>query len=150
MLPESPQPLPPIDLVFVLLTATRTPSINLAHPLMESELRILSFFPSEDMDGSSSPMVQTVVLRLCPIHQTQLNLFGLFRVYDKESLPAYDPEDMTNDSTVSRPTTAWDIVAKNQQSTVKTPFYPYPNKSSLCLGDWYWNQGSLKSKVNFK
>jgi len=29
------------------------------------------------------------------------------------------------------------------------PFYPYPNKSSWCIGDWYWNQGVQKSKKSF-
>lgn len=29
-------------------------------------------------------------------------------------------------------------------------FHPYPNKSSLRLGDWYWNHGPQKSHENFK
>ena len=29
-------------------------------------------------------------------------------------------------------------------------FYPYPNKSSFLLGDWYWNGGIQKSKESFK
>ena len=149
MLPEPPQPLPPVDLDFVPSTATRIPSINLARPLTESEPRALSFFPTEDTDGSSSPAVQRLVPRPRQIHQTPPNSFGLFRVYDKESLPVYDPEDTTGDS-ISQPTTAWDFVAKNQQSTTENPFYPYPNESSLLLGDWYWNQGSLKTKGSFK
>ncbi|KAF8122026.1 hypothetical protein EV363DRAFT_1072394, partial [Boletus edulis] len=30
------------------------------------------------------------------------------------------------------------------------PFYPYPNESSMHLGNWYWNEGAQKSKENFK
>lgn len=151
MLPEPPQPLSPIDLDFILSTTTHTPSINLAHLLTESKLQALSFFHDEDTDGSiSSPTVGTLAPRPHQIHQTQLNLCGLFWVYDKESLPTYDHEDTTDDSAVSWPATAWDFIAKIQQSTTENPFYLYPNESSLCLGDWYWNQSSLKSKDSFK
>ena len=147
MLPEPPQPLPPIDLGLVPSAATRTPSINLACLLTESKPRARSLFSGEDTGGSCSPAVQTLILRPCQIHQTPPNSFGLFRVYNKESLPIYDPEDTIDDSTVPQPTTAWDFVAK---LTVENPFYLYPNESSLLLGDWYWDQGSLKSKGSFK
>ncbi|KIK25268.1 hypothetical protein PISMIDRAFT_46931, partial [Pisolithus microcarpus 441] len=29
-------------------------------------------------------------------------------------------------------------------------YLPYPNKSMMCLGDWYWNQGAHKSQESFK
>jgi len=29
-------------------------------------------------------------------------------------------------------------------------FYPYSNKSSFLLGDWYWNNGTQKSQQSFK
>ncbi|KIJ57629.1 hypothetical protein HYDPIDRAFT_74887, partial [Hydnomerulius pinastri MD-312] len=29
-------------------------------------------------------------------------------------------------------------------------FHPYPNENSLRLGDWFWNQGTLKSRSSFK
>jgi hypothetical protein len=29
-------------------------------------------------------------------------------------------------------------------------FHPYPNKSSFCLGDWYWNHGVQKSQQSFR
>ncbi|KAF8837831.1 hypothetical protein BDN67DRAFT_991589 [Paxillus ammoniavirescens] len=31
-----------------------------------------------------------------------------------------------------------------------SPFHPYPNESSLWLGDWYWNYGLQKSQESFK
>ena len=78
MLPEPPQPLPPIDLGLVPLAATRTPSINLACLLMESEPHARSLFSGEDTGGSCSPTVQTLILRPRQIHQTPPNSFGLF------------------------------------------------------------------------
>lgn len=30
------------------------------------------------------------------------------------------------------------------------PYHPYPNETSMRLGDWYWNQGAQKSKESFK
>lgn len=30
------------------------------------------------------------------------------------------------------------------------PFHPYLNKSLLLLGDWYWNQGTMKSRKGFR
>ncbi|KIJ61385.1 hypothetical protein HYDPIDRAFT_31473 [Hydnomerulius pinastri MD-312] len=29
------------------------------------------------------------------------------------------------------------------------PFHPYPNENLLYLGEWYWNQGTTKSKESF-
>jgi hypothetical protein len=29
-------------------------------------------------------------------------------------------------------------------------FYPYPNKNSFRLGDWYWNHGAQKSRESFR
>ncbi|KIM65445.1 hypothetical protein SCLCIDRAFT_22648 [Scleroderma citrinum Foug A] len=30
------------------------------------------------------------------------------------------------------------------------PFHPYPNETSLLLGDWYWNEGHQKSQSSFR
>lgn len=30
------------------------------------------------------------------------------------------------------------------------PYYPYPNRNSLLLGEWYWNNGHQKSQQDFK
>jgi hypothetical protein len=37
-----------------------------------------------------------------------------------------------------------------QDSTTETPLYPYPNRNSFLLGDWYWNGGAQKSQASFK
>ena len=62
----------------------------------------------------------------------------------------YDPEDISDDIAGSQPTIAQPVVTAHQVSHAENPFYPYPNEVSLCLGDWYWNQGNVKSKESFK
>ena len=152
MIPEPPQPLPPADLDnLVPSTPTRIPSLQVAHFLTEAEPQGLPLSPDQDMDGSDSLAKQTLVLRPHQLYQTQLNLFGLFRRYDKETLPVYDPEDTSDGIAVSQPTAARMFVSTSDQLLdTENQFYPYPNKTSLHLGDWYWNQGTLKSKVDFK
>ena len=91
--------------------------------------------------------VWTVVPRMRQIYQTQPNSFGLFHCYDQETLPTHDPEDISDDIMGSPPTIAQWFVSIHQ---VSQSIHPYPNEVSLRLGDWYWNQGNVKSKENFK
>ncbi|KIM57236.1 hypothetical protein SCLCIDRAFT_131068 [Scleroderma citrinum Foug A] len=79
-----------------------------------------------------------------PIYQTQSNSFGLFRHYDKESIPTHDPEDIPDD--IARPS----ATRAMGHLRAGNPFHPYPNEVSFHLGDWYWNQGASKSKHDFK
>jgi len=75
----------------------------------------------------------------------------LFCRYDKETLPVYNPEDTSDGIAMSWPTAAWMFVSTSDQLLdTENQFYLYPNETSLHLGDWYWNQGALKSKVDFK
>ena len=125
--------------------------MDLAHSSMESDPQAPSLSPDHDIwNGSDLLAPQTLMLRPCWIHETQSNLFGLFHRYDKGSLPAYDPKDTSDDIMVFRSTEARKLAMMDQLSTTENPFYPYPNETSLCLGDWYWNQSGLKSKDNFK
>ena len=63
----------------------------------------------------------------------------------------HDPEDTSDNVAGSRPPGARMLLTTSAQlSNMETSFYPYPNKASLRLGDWYWNQGALKSKDNFR
>ncbi|KAF8834367.1 hypothetical protein BDN67DRAFT_915107, partial [Paxillus ammoniavirescens] len=79
---------------------------------------------------------------------TQWNNFGLFRLYQAESLPTHDPDDPSDIE--CSPGTGIHSSSENGQSHSDNPLYPYPNASSLRLGDWYWCQGSRKSKRGFK
>ena len=61
--------------------------------------------------------------------KSQVNSYGLFRLYNYDTVPENDPEDTS------------DAADRMDIDSNANPFYPYPNQSSLLLGDWYWNQG---------
>ncbi|KIJ61919.1 hypothetical protein HYDPIDRAFT_95568 [Hydnomerulius pinastri MD-312] len=137
MLPEPPLPLPP-------------PGV-LPHSLVSSA-------PQEDGPTSSSrnmPLIHkekpTRSLRssLRKIFKTQINKFGLFRVYDTESLPRHDPEDPYSVDNACLPCAdGSDPVASDEP--LANPYFPDPNEGAMHLGDWYWNQGAQKSRDSFK
>ena len=82
----------------------------------------------------------------CTTLATQKNSFGLFCIYDVESIPtANDPEDQSG----AGPLPARGLNVPTLPSSVNS-FHPYPNESSCLIGDWYWNEGAQKSKKNFK
>ena len=61
-------------------------------------------------------------------------------------LPSHDPEENNLSAELS------DIPPEYSpsHSDSTTSFYPYPNRSSFRLGDWYWNDGVQKSQTNFR
>lgn len=130
MLPEPPMPLPsPSD--------TYSPPNN-SHPPSVPTVPILQEAPPQDPVPPSRH----------DEHVTQMNSFKLFRVYDGDSIPIHDPEDESDDlgdSPLPKPT-----VNVVQGIDPEDPFYPYPNENSWRLGDWYWNQGTQKSKKSFR
>lgn len=145
MLPEPPKPLPPTD-----LHDTLAPSVPNCALSVNFEPHTPSLPPGLDTDDSGPITVRTrLVTRIRQIYQTQPNSFGLFRCYDKENLPACDPEDISDDIAGSQPA-AQRFVTTPQVSDAENMFHPYPNEASLQLGDWYWNRGDLKSKESFK
>ena len=84
---------------------------------------------------------------LRPKFKTQLNSFGLFRLYGEDSLPIIDP-DTNNSLDEAGLSTPHNDTSSQPMETITTggnPFYPYPNETLLLLGDWYWNQGHQKS-----
>ena len=87
-----------------------------------------------------------------PKIKTQLNSFSLFWLYDKGSLPIDDPDadellKMTGLSSLHQP----NFTNGSKGITwPRNPLYPYLNKTSLLLGDWYWNYGHQKSQISFK
>ena len=96
--------------------------------------------------GSSS-------LRVLRFFTTLANSFGLSRRYYGDQPPSHDPEIATTlqDLTLIPPVAEVGDSAKHLvNSRVITPFYPYPNRSSFFLRDWYWNGGIQKSKESFK
>ena len=146
MLSEPPPLLPPFTDIFPPSSSTPTPSpsTELAHSFTETDPTSLPL-SADTLVGQASGM------RLHQVYWTQSNLLGLFCLYDEESLPVHDPEDMSDNVAGSWPPGVQMLLTTSTQlSNTETSFYPYPNKASLCLGDWYWNQGALKSKDSFR
>ncbi|KAF8151198.1 hypothetical protein BJ912DRAFT_869512 [Pholiota molesta] len=81
------------------------------------------------------------------ILKSRCNIFGLFRQYHAASFPAHDPD------TEIEPTDLSDVASDHSDEAVPIPaslFQPYPNQSAFLLGEWYWNEGSQKTKEDFK
>lgn len=86
---------------------------------------------------------------------TPYNVFGLRRIYRRihsqrdSPLLLHDPEDyMTMDDLWDGPTISNDTLRTNDLQP--SAFYPYPNRNSFLLGDWYWNTGGQKSLRSLK
>ena len=89
---------------------------------------------------------------LRPKFKTQLNSFGLFQLYDEDSLPIINPDTDNSLDKVGLSTPCNDTSSQPMETitTGSNPFYPYPNETLLLLGDWYWNQGHQKSRTSFR
>ena len=143
MLPEPPLPLPPQDVEI---------AFDVGPPQANSESRPSTTATSASINQSSSQADTTAQSARLPskpraVVITEKNSFGLFRLYDEASIPSInDPEDHSGADPL--PTEAHGVSQPLPSSM--NPFHPYPNESSWCLGDWYWNQGAQKSKESFK
>jgi len=72
------------------------------------------------------------------------NIFGLFRQYHATGFPDHDPDENI---------TSEDLADTSLDSSSCPPadvYYPYPNRSSFLLGEWYWNDGVKKSRSSFQ
>jgi hypothetical protein len=75
------------------------------------------------------------------------NIFGLFRQYNSDKTPSHDPEENVNlQDLCDEPVAAGPTVPRLEPVG---DFYPYPNRNSFRLGDWYWNHGAQKSRESF-
>lgn len=83
--------------------------------------------------------------------QTPQNVFGLLRQYYSNSSTLHDPEELVelNDLAEIVPSTVNPLL-KNENGDSKNLFFPYPNKNSFLLGEWYWNGGAQKSRDSFR
>ena len=116
------------------------PDVTQSHPSSTSDP------PSASSSISPSPTNQNPVLKF---FRSTCNFFGLSRQYYSESLPSHDPEEnleLVDRSDALHPVDSpGDIPASSTEL-----YYPYPNKTSLLLGEWYWNNGYQKSQQSFK
>lgn len=128
MLPEPPMPLPPQEVA----------SVCAVDPLPEVPV-------SSTITAGICTQIRSARKSVVQTFKTQLNRFGLFRVYNACSLPTHDPHDpcTLQQSPSHTPLADWDTKQGN-------PYHPYPNQSSLQLGQWYWNRGSQKSQTSFR
>ena len=111
MLPEPHMPLPPLECRESDGERTQAPELT-------------NIPASSDLQGRTlhSPLPSRTF-------KSQVNSYGLFWLYDYDTVPENDPEDIS------------DAAGHMDIDLNANPFYPYPNQSSLLLGDWYWNQG---------
>lgn len=121
-------------------------------------IRLTDFMPSALVelppaghDNRTSPPPSPIHAPLARrIINTSRNLFGLFRQYTKR-LPNHDPEEhvdlagLTDTAAEHVPTEDIADIANSKRS-----FYPFPNKSSFQLSEWYWTDGAQKSQTSFK
>ncbi|KIJ57630.1 hypothetical protein HYDPIDRAFT_34927 [Hydnomerulius pinastri MD-312] len=71
--------------------------------------------PSTPPPAASMPSAHSEHTRVpqpCQIFNTQPNSFGLFRSYDKATLPTHDPEDSSGEDAFPRPPETQRLVAK--------------------------------------
>lgn len=81
--------------------------------------------------------------------RTPRNIFGLLRQFFSAKQPSHDPEEVVTLEDVSTIRCSRRERPTDDALDEASPYYPYPNKSSLELGDWYWNGGVQKSQQSF-
>ncbi|KAF9242150.1 hypothetical protein BU15DRAFT_73077 [Melanogaster broomeanus] len=98
---------------------------------------------SAGVGGATQPATVTPHMGGPPLSQnfrTRKDAFGIHRMYTTEHPPTHDPNPLPQPCNSSPPD------CNNDDN----PYHPYPNASSLFLGDWFWNHGTQKSKKGFK
>ncbi|KAG2741806.1 hypothetical protein P692DRAFT_201726163 [Suillus brevipes Sb2] len=115
--------------------------------------------PAPSPAAGPPPAMETSALssRTLRFFHTLPNVFGLSRRYYSHRLPTHDPEELTtlDNLTLTHSESDQDFSMPARvihSGNIKAPdaFYPYPNKSSFLLGDWFWNGGIQKSQKSFK
>ena len=147
MLPEPPLPLPPQGAEVFLEVSPLQANSGSSSTTAAISVPITGQ-PSSQAD-LATPQVAPLSSKRCGVFATQKNSFGLFRLFDDDSIPINDPEDQSG----ADPLPTLIAGAPMFQPLPTDPvnlFHPYPNESSWRIGDWYWNQGAQKSKKNFK
>ena len=99
--------------------------------------------PSAPLSNSG---LSSVLPRTLRFFTTLTNSFSLSRWYYGDRLPTHDPEDKTTLQQLTLTPATEDVTERRDSAS----FYPYPNRSSFLLGDWYWNGGIQKSQESFK
>ncbi|KIJ89925.1 hypothetical protein K443DRAFT_15682 [Laccaria amethystina LaAM-08-1] len=102
--------------------------------------------------GSSKVAIQAPQSQPKRVMRSPSNSFGLVREYAGAEFPQHDPEEHLQFedlcTRISRPSSPLPLVSLRAESSQN--FFPYPNRSSFCLGDWYWNDGAQKTQAGFQ
>ncbi|KAG1884432.1 hypothetical protein F4604DRAFT_1919636 [Suillus subluteus] len=116
--------------------------------------------PSPAADPPLALSENTLLSRSLSFFHTLPNLFGLSHQYYGACLLTHDPEAVTTLEHLTLTHSESD--QESQYPSIPAPtmrgdcskgtdaFYPYPNKSSFLLGDWFWNGGLHKSQKSFR
>lgn len=108
------------------------------------------FLPHEHTWPSSPSRVLASSGPVVLPYQTPWNIFGLARKYSGTEPPSHDPENFVTLNELSELKEPTDEVVHMEDMASPSPYFPYPNKNSFLLGDWYWNNGVQKSQKNFQ
>ena len=147
LLPEPPLPLPPQDVEVPLevniMQANPGTCPTAANPSVTSNDQFSSREDGLDQSAELPSQRYAVVA-------TKVNSFGLFRLYDENSIPSTDdPEDQSRADPLPTIRFKTPKISQPLPSSMNL-FYPYPNENSWCISDWYWNKGTQKSQNRFK
>ena len=100
--------------------------------------------PASISDAGVGAGIRNICHGVSRFFTTQRNRFGIFRRYCSDSPPSHDPDGNIT------PECLCDVLDPIQPAISHDTFYPYPNRSSFQLGDWYWNGSAQKSHASFK
>lgn len=145
MLPEPHLPLPPQDVLAMAAPKANMVNSNPRHSIVTEAP------PASPESDLTNQIVQAPSKQRHSILVTEVNSFGLFRIYDEASIPADDPEDQSGADPLPEPGVGVRVRAiASQPTNLENPYHPYPNEISWRIGDWYWNHGVQKSKRGFE
>ena len=86
--------------------------------------------------ADSIPQLPRLPSKQCGVFATQKNSFGLFRLYDEDSIPINDPEDLSGADPLSTLRIGVPVSQPLPAESINL-FHPYPNESLWHIGDWY-------------
>ncbi|KAG2045967.1 hypothetical protein BDR06DRAFT_1040545 [Suillus hirtellus] len=82
--------------------------------------------------------------------RTLPNVFGLSRQYHSKEVTTLENLTLTHSDQESQDLSMPAHVIQHDTTEAPNTFFPYPNRSSFLLGDWFWNGGIQKSQKSFK
>lgn len=105
--------------------------------------RYVDFLPEPP---PSMPPPEPTSSRAFQFFQSPRNVFGLRRKYYSMTLPSHDPDELITLPDLQISHTAPTV----EPAVISNSYFPYPNKNSFLLGNWYWGEGVQKSQEGFK